>query len=209
MSSSLYPDRKFHVTLWSMIALVFVWSGIDCNDRLTWVMEVLPVVIGTIILMVMYPHLWFSRLVCWLLFAHAIVLMMGGHYTYAEVPIGNWLQEAFDWQRNHYDRLGHLLQGFVPAMVAREILIRRRVLTRGPWLNFLIVCVCLAISAVYEMLEWQAAVWTGGAADKFLGTQGDIWDTQWDMALAGIGAITALVTLSRLHDRSIGRVLLK
>lgn len=202
-------DTNLHLALWAIVGLFFVWSGIGCRDRLTWVMEVLPVVIGTIILWRMYPHFVFSRLVCWLLCFHAIVLVVGGHYTYAEVPVGYWVRDVFNLSRNPYDRLGHFFQGFVPAVIAREVFIRRGVVKRGAWSNFLAVCVSLAISATYELVEWQAAVWTGSAADAFLGTQGDIWDTQWDMGMALIGSLTALVFLKGIHDREMDRMIKK
>ena len=137
---------------------------------------------------------------------HALILMLGGHYTYAKVPLGFWVQDAFGLARNHYDRLGHLAQGFVPAMLAREVLLRRSPLQRGKWLGFLVVCVCLALSATYELIEWLAAVLGGSAADAFLGTQGDVWDTQWDMFMALVGAFSALVLLSRVHDRELARI---
>ena len=166
-------------------------------------MEVFPVLLISGILLRLYPSFRFTRLVCWLMWAHAIVLMIGGHYTYAEVPPFNWIRDHFHLARNDYDKVGHFMQGFVPAMIAREVLLRRGVLKRGPWLAFIVVCICLAISAVYELLEWQMAVWTGGKADAFLGTQGDPWDTQKDMATAFIGAMSALAALGRAHDRAL------
>jgi putative membrane protein len=195
-------DRPLHIFLWTISGIVFIWSYIGCVDRLTWIMEVAPVILGTIVLIAIYPSFRFSRLVCWFLCIHAIVLMIGGHYTYAEVPLFNWLRDTFDLSRNYYDRVGHFLQGFVPALIAREALIRLEVIKRSRWLNFVIVCICLAISAAYELVEWQAAVWTGSKADAFLGTQGDPWDTQWDMAMALIGAFAAIVFLPKIHDRS-------
>ena len=134
------------------------------------------------------------------------VLFVGGHYTYARVPLFDWLKPIFGWHRNHYDRLGHIVQGFVPAIVTREVFIRLQILNRKRWQPFLVVCVCLAISAFYELIEWWTAVATGEAADAFLGTQGDRWDTQWDMCFALIGSVTALLTLSRLHDRQLASV---
>jgi putative membrane protein len=145
----------------------------------------------------------FSRLACLLMLVHAIILLVGGHYTYAEMPLFNWLRHAYGWDRNYYDRVGHVAQGFIPAIIAREILLRRSPLRPGKWLFFLVVCVALAISAVYEMLEWWVAVASGSDAVAFLATQGDIWDTQWDMFLALLGAIAALALLSPWHDRSI------
>ena len=199
-------DSSLHIFLWSVVGLIFIGSYIGCADRFTWFLEVVPVILGTTVLLAFYDSFRFSRLVCWFLCAHAIVLMIGGHYTYAEVPLFNWLRDACHLSRNYYDRLGHFFQGFVPALIAREVLIRRNVLKRSSWLNFLVVSICLAISAAYELFEWQAAVWSGTKADAFLGTQGDPWDTQEDMAMAGVGAICALVLLSRWHDRQIARI---
>ncbi|NJN45452.1 MAG: DUF2238 domain-containing protein [Candidatus Competibacteraceae bacterium] len=187
-----------------MLALIV--SGIHPHDRLTWVLEVLPILIGIPILIVVYPRFRFTPLAYRLIFLHALILMLGAHYTYAHVPLGFWVQDWLDLSRNHYDRLGHLAQGFVPAILAREILLRRSPLVPGKWLFFLVACVCLAFSACYEFLEWWTAVIGGGAADAFLGTQGDIWDTQWDMFLALTGAITAQLTLRRIHDRQLKRV---
>jgi putative membrane protein len=144
-----------------------------------------------------------TPLVYWLILAHSIVLMVGGHYTYAEVPLFDWLKEPLGWSRNNYDKVGHFMQGFVPALVTRELLLRRTPLLRGGWLNVIVVATCLAISALYELIEWQVAVGTGEAADAFLGTQGDPWDTQKDMATALVGAIVAVVALGRVHDRQL------
>ena len=171
-------------------------------DRFTWFLEILPILVGSVVLLSISSHLQFSLLVCVLMWMHAIVLMVGGHYTYANVPLFNWIRDYFHLARNDYDRLGHFMQGFVPALIAREVLLRRGVLQRGPWLNFIVVCICLAISASYELFEWQAAVWSGSKADAFLGTQGDPWDTQEDMAMAIVGAITALLTMQQSHDAS-------
>jgi putative membrane protein len=141
-----------------------------------------------------------------LIFVHALILMLGGRYTYAEVPLGFWVRDALGLARNHYDRLGHFAQGFVPAIVAREILVRKSPLRRDGWLFFLVACVCLSVSAIYELVEWWTAVATGEAATAFLGTQGDPWDTQWDMFLALLGALTAQLTLARVHDRQLDRL---
>jgi putative membrane protein len=195
-------DRALAALLAGAVA-VFVWSGWSPADRLTWVLEVFPVVIAVPILLVTRRRFPLTSLVYGLIAIHATILMVGGRYTYAEVPLFNWVRDLFHLARNHYDRLGHFAQGFVPAMVAREILLRRTPLRRGPWLFFLVTCVCLAISAVYELVEWGAAVTTGTAADAFLGTQGDPWDTQKDMLLAGIGAIVGQWTLASTHDRQI------
>jgi len=172
----------------------------------TWVLEIAPILLVAPILVATARRFPLTPLVYRLLFLHALVLMVGGHYTYAKVPLGFWAQDAFGLARNHYDRLGHFAQGFVPAMLAREVLLRRSPLRRGKWLAFLVVCVCLAVSATYELIEWLAAVLGGSAADAFLGTQGDVWDTQWDMFMALVGATTALLVLSRLHDRQLARL---
>jgi putative membrane protein len=142
-------------------------------------------------------------LLCCLLAVHAVILMVGGHYTYAEVPLGFWVRDALGLARNHYDRLGHFAQGFVPAILAREVLLRNTSLRRGGWLFFLVVCVCLAFSAFYELVEWWTALISGEGATAFLGTQGDVWDTQWDMCLALVGALTAQLLLARAHDRQL------
>ena len=183
--------------------VLLVLSGIGPADRFTWFLEVAPVLIGVPIMIATYRRFPMTPLVYRLLLLHAVILMVGGHYTYAEVPLGFWMQEAFGFARNHYDRIGHLAQGFVPALLAREVLLRRSVLRRGGWLFFLVTCACLALSAVYELVEWWTALATGEAATAFLGTQGDPWDTQWDMFLALIGAVAAQLFLARLHDRQL------
>lgn len=195
-----------HVVLLVIVALVFIWSAINPHDRFTWFLEVTPAVLGVIILSALFTRFRFTPLVYFLMALHMIILMVGGRYTYAEVPLFNWIRDAFDLSRNHYDRVGHFAQGFVPALIAREVLIRRSPLQRGKWLFFIVVSICLAISGVYELIEWITAVFSGSAAEAFLGTQGDVWDTQKDMALALIGAIVALLTLSRLHDRQLEKL---
>ena len=187
-------------------AAVLVWSGIDPHDRFTWVLEVAPVLIGAPLLVALRPRLRLTRLVYTLLWIHAIILMVGGKYTYAEVPFGFWLQDVFDFERNHYDRIGHFAQGFIPAVLAREVFIRRSPLRGSRWLPFVVVCFCLAFSALYELIEFWTALSTGEAAEAFLGTQGDVWDTQWDMQMALLVAVTALVTLSGVHDRQLARL---
>ncbi len=187
------------LTLLSIVMVVLVWSGIAPHDRFTWFLEVAPVLIGLPVVILTAKRFPLTPLVCTLLAIHACVLMVGGKYTYAEVPLGYWVNTITGWTRNNYDRLGHFAQGFVPAIVAREILLRTSPLKRGKWITFLCLCICLAISATYELIEWRTAVATGGAADAFLGTQGDPWDTQEDMAMAGVGAIVALTTLSGVH----------
>ena len=190
--------------LFSWLIIFFtmlLWSAIKPHDFFTWFLEVLPALIGFAILLVTYKRFPLTRLTYWLILLHAIILMIGGHYTYAEVPFFNWIRDAFNLSRNHYDKVGHFIQGFVPAIIAREILIRKSPLKSGKWLFFIVVSICLAISALYELIEWWVALATGSAADAFLGTQGYIWDTQSDMALALLGAIIALLLLSKYHDR--------
>jgi len=194
------------LVLLALTGLVLIGSGVRPFDRVTWWMEVAPVLIGAPILIATFAKFRLSPLLYRLLFLHAVILMVGAHYSYARVPVGFWVQEWLELSRNHYDRLGHLAQGFIPAILAREILIRLSPLRRGRWLFFLIVCVCLAFSAFYELIEWWAAVIGGEASESFLGTQGDVWDTQWDMFLALSGALSALLLLARAHDRSMKSV---
>ena len=182
------------------VAVVFFWSGWFPKDRLTWVLEVFPVVLAVPLLIATRRRFPLTTLVYCLIAIHATILMVGAKYTYAEVPLFDWIRDAFHLTRNHYDRLGHFAQGFVPALVAREILLRTTPLRRGGWLFFLVTCVCLAISAVYELIEWSAAAATGSAADAFLGTQGDPWDTQKDMLLAGLGAVVGQLSLAKTQD---------
>jgi len=191
-------------TFWVVIfAAVLIWSGIGPHDYPTWLLEVAPALTAAAILWFTRERFPLTRLSYVLILIHCVILMVGGHYTYAEVPLGDWIRDAFDQSRNDYDKLGHFAQGFVPAIVAREILIRKKVVNHPGWRDFLIVCVCLAISAAYELIEWWVALLSGEAADSFLGTQGYIWDTQSDMWLALLGAVFALVLLSRLHDRQL------
>ena len=190
--------------LWVGIFLaVLAWSAIEPYDRLTWWMEVLPALAGFAVLVITRQRFQLTELVYILILVHAIILMVGGHYTYAEVPIGDWWRDFNGGDRNDYDKLGHLAQGFIPALIAREILLRNEVVTRRGWLSFLVLCIVLAISAFYELIEWWAALVSQEAADSFLGTQGYIWDTQSDMMWALCGAILSLLLLSRLHDRQI------
>jgi putative membrane protein len=182
---------------------VFIWSAINPRDYPTWVLEVAPAVIALIVLAATAMRFPLTPLVYLLILVHCVILMVGGHYTYAEVPAFDWIRDALDQQRNNYDKLGHFAQGFIPAMVAREILIRKRVVNGRGWLNFLILCFCLAVSAFYELIEWWVAMTSEQGADAFLGTQGYVWDTQSDMMYALIGAITALLVLSRLHDKQL------
>jgi putative membrane protein len=192
------------LVLLSIVAIVLVWSGIGPHDRTTWWLEVIPVIVAVPVLALTRNRFPLTPLAYRLIFVHALILMVGGHYTYARVPLGFWAQEIFDLARNHYDRLGHLAQGFVPAIIAREILIRTSPLKEGKWLPVVVTSICLAISAIYEFIEWWAALLGGSAATDFLGTQGDVWDTQWDMFLAFMGAMLAQLLLSRLHNAQLG-----
>lgn len=205
MEDSRARPTAYELCLLAIVVIVLIWSGIEPHDRFTWVLEVFPVIIGVPIIIYVYPRFRFTPLVYSLMAIHAVILMVGGRYTYAEVPLGFRLQEWLGFARNHYDRIGHFAQGFVPALVAREILIRRSPLRGTRWLPFLVICFCLAFSALYELIEFWTALATGEQAEAFLGTQGDPWDTQWDMMLALIGAITALMLLSRWHDRQLRR----
>ena len=182
---------------------VLVWSLIRPHDYFTWFLESFPALIGIIIVVALRHRFPLTPLLLTLLTIHAIILMVGGHYTYAEVPLGFWMRGLLHTARNDYDRIGHFAQGFVPAIAAREILIRRRVVRSRGWLYFIIVSICLAISAAYELLEWRVSIATGSKGDAFLGTQGDVWDTQEDMATALVAAFIAPLLLRRLHDRQI------
>jgi putative membrane protein len=182
---------------------LLIISRIGAAEPGTWVMEVFPIFIAVPLLVATAKRFPLTPLAYRLIFLHAIILMVGGHYTYAKVPLGFWMQRTFHFTRNHYDRIGHFAQGFVPAIITRELLLRRSPLVRGKWLFFLVTCVCLAISACYEFIEWAAAEVGGSQADAFLGSQGDVWDTQWDMLMALIGALAAQLTIARRHDREL------
>jgi putative membrane protein len=187
----------------ALVLVVLAWSGIRPHDRFTWFMEVFPVLLGLPVLLLTHRRFPLTPLLMGLLAVHACILMVGGKYTYAEVPLGNWVRDALGLARNHYDRLGHFAQGFVPAILAREMLWRRSPLRGSRWLPVVVASMCLAFSACYEFIEWWTALATGEGATAFLGTQGDPWDTQWDMFLALVGAVTALVTLSGVHERQL------
>jgi putative membrane protein len=184
---------------------VLLWSGIAPRDYVTWLLEVSPAIGALIALALTRRSFPLTPLAYVLVLAHSIILMIGGHYTYAEVPLGDWVGQALGWERNNYDKLGHFAQGFVPAIIAREILARLGVVNGARWRAFLVICVCLAISAFYELIEWGVAMLSDEAAESFLGTQGYVWDTQSDIALALLGALTALLLLGRLHDRQLAR----
>ena len=196
-------DARLHLTFLGVFLVALVVSLVYPYDIFTWFLEVVPALLGLAVLGLTYRRFRFTNLLYGLMTFHALVLLLGGHYTYARVPLGEWARDAFDLSRNHYDRFGHFVQGFVPALIARELLLRRTPLLRGRWLSLLCVCAALAVSATYELLEWSISVATGSAGDAFLGTQGDVFDTQKDMAMAFLGALLAIMTLSRLHDRQV------
>ena len=196
-------SRREGYLLVAILVIALVWSAIGAKSLGTWALEVVWIVIGAPIVLLNRRRFPLTRLVCWLLVGHALVLCYGGHYTYAETPFGDWLRDVFDWQRNNYDRLAHFVQGFVPALLVRELLLRLTPLRRGGWTFTLTAAVCLSVSACFEFVEWASAVILGGGADQFLGAQGDIWDAQWDMFLALCGAIVAQLVLSRVHDRQL------
>lgn len=198
-------DRRL---IWfvALLAPVVVWSWIGPHDRFTWWLESAPAVIGVPLILVLRKKFPLSSLLLVLLWLHCVLLLTGGHYTYALVPLGEWARGWFGWTRNNYDKLGHFTQGLVPAILTREILLRTSPLKGSKWLGFLVVCVCLAFSAFYELVEWFTAVTSGEAANDFLGTQGDPWDTQTDMLMALIGAVVAVTLLRRWHDRSLARL---
>lgn len=192
-----------------LLSLIAIWtvslivSGIRPYDQLTWVMEVMPALLGMIVMLWTWRRFPLTTLLYILILLHSLILMLGGHYTYARTPVGEWWREWFGLQRNNYDRFGHIAQGFFPAFIAREILLRLSPLKAGGWLNFLTITVCMAISVTYEFIEWWAALLLGGSAEEFLATQGDIWDTQWDMFLCTLGALAAVLLFGRAHDKMI------
>jgi len=194
-------DRQYLSALCTFVGVFFIWSAIRPHDYFTWFLEVFPVLIALPLLLMTRHKFPLTNLIYSLIALHMVILLVGGHYTYAEMPVFNWLRDYYSWDRNYYDRLGHVAQGFVPAMLAREILLRTSPLKPGKWLFFIVVCVCLAISAFYEFIEWWVALASGSDAVAFLATQGDIWDTQWDMFLAFSGAIFAQLLLTKIHMR--------
>jgi putative membrane protein len=197
---------RYLLALLAAVLLVMGWSAINPHDRFTWFLESFPVLIVLPLLFLTYTRFQFTTLVYTLIAIHVVILLIGGHYTYAEVPLFNWIRDNLGAARNNYDKVGHFAQGFIPAMVGRELVLRTSSLKPGKWLVTLIILSCLGISALYELLEWLVAEATGEAAEAFLGTQGDIWDTQKDMFLAGIGAVAALLVLTGIHDRQLRAV---
>jgi len=202
----MIKQTVFFGVLLLVLGLVFTWSAIKPHDYFTWFLEIFPILIALPILFFTFKKFPLSNLVYALILLHATILMVGGHYTYAEVPLFNWLRDTFDLSRNYYDRVGHFAQGFVPAMIAREILLRKQIVKntgkKNVWLFFIVCSICLSISACYEFVEWWVAVGSGAAAEAFLGTQGDVWDTQWDMFMALVGAVTAQICLAKWHNQS-------
>ncbi len=197
---------KFIYALVFLICLLLIWSAINPLEYFTWFLEVVPAIIGIVILIITFKKFRFTNLIYFLVFIHGTILIIGGHYTYAEVPLFNWLEDIFNQSRNNYDKLGHFAQGFVPAMITRELLIRKKIVLSKNWLNFIIVCIAMSISVTYEFIEWGVSIITGDGGDSFLGTQGYIWDTQSDMLFATIGAITALITLSKDHNEKLSKL---
>ena len=203
------PASGERALLLAVVTVALLWSAIAPRDRMTWFMEVVWVIVALPVIILNWRRFPLTRLLCWLLAAHALVLIHGGAYTYAETPFGFWLRDAgnalgMQLARNPWDRVGHVMQGFVPAILARELLLRRTPLRRGGWLAYLVLAACLSFSALFELIEWGSALAFGADADAFLATQGDVWDTQWDMFLCLCGAITSLLLWSRLHDRQLG-----
>lgn len=200
------PVAREHLVLLALFVAVIAWSAIRPHDYLTWALEVFPALIGLAVIIATYRGFPLTTFAYVCVLAHTAILAVGGHWTYALNPGFEWVREAFGLARNHYDRLGHFAQGFFPALIAREVIARTSPLKRGRWLAFLVVCFCLAVSACYEFIEWWTALILGQGADAFLGTQGDPWDTQWDMFLALTGATLAMLTLSRAQDRALARI---
>ena len=197
----------YHLTLLITFLLVLIWSAIAPHDYFTWFLEVFPALIGLILILITYKKFPLTDFLYTLILIHAIVLCVGGHYTYTEVPLFDWIRDVLGQARNNYDKVGHLAQGFIPVFLAREILLRKWVVMKKGWVWVLSIGLCMAFSSLYEMFEWWISIWTGSAGDSFLGTQGYIWDTQSDMFYAMIGAIVGIIFFSRLHDRALKRFL--
>ncbi len=197
--------KKYYFLI-SFFLFGLIISAINPHDYFTWILEVFPAMIGFLVLLATFKKFQFSYLTYTMILFHCIVLFVGGHYTYAEVPLFDWIREAFHQSRNNYDKVGHFTQGFVPAMITRELLVRKDVVKKGGWLSFLTVCVCLSISAFYEFLEWFVAIVSGQDSESFLGTQGYVWDTQSDMLYAFLGALCMIVLFSKIQDGQIKKV---
>jgi putative membrane protein len=197
---------KLHLSLLIIFIIASIASYIGCKEVFTWFLECLPAFLGVIVLMLSYKNFKFSDFTYWMILIHCLILIIGGHYTYAEVPLFDWIKEVFNQSRNNYDKVGHFAQGFVPALIVREIFVRKNVVNGKKWLGVIAVSIALAISALYELIEWFVSVNTGESGDAFLGTQGDIWDTQSDMLTAFIGASIAIILFSRLQQKSITRL---
>lgn len=201
------PSKRYHIILLIVVLVFWVWSGIKPQDtRLTWVLETFPFIIALPVMLITYKRFQLTDLTYTLIAIHAMILMLGGHYSYAKVPLGFWMEEWFGWTRNNYDKIGHLMQGFGPAIYTREIIARTSPLKRGKWLGFMSVAVPLAFSAIYEIIEWLASLTNPNDTEAFLGTQGYIWDTQTDMFLCLIGSILALIFLTKLHNRYLSKI---
>lgn len=199
--------KEKYLLLLSVIFLsVLIWSAIRPKDYFTWILEVTPGIIGFIVLVFTYKKFRFTDFTCTLILIHCLVLFVGGHYTYAEVPLFNWIKDLMHDTRNNYDKVGHFAQGFVPTMIARELLVRLKVVNGKKWLSFFVVCIALSISVIYEFIEWWTALLTGESAEAFLGTQGYVWDTQSDMLWALIGSIAALALFSKYQDEKINKI---
>ncbi len=199
-------DKTLYASLAMLVLLALIWSGVAPYDRATWLLEVAPVLIAAPLLLWSYPRFPLTRLLYWVIAIHSLILILGGTYTYARVPAGFWVQDWFELSRNPYDKLGHFIQGVTPALLAREILLRLRIVAPGKMLGLLSLCVALAFSAFYELIEWWVALLAGQGAEDFLGTQGDPWDTQSDMFMALLGALISVSWLSRAQDRQIARL---
>lgn len=210
MSDERRPISGGSIILWLLVfSSVLTWSAVNPRERVIWFLEVAPALLGLLVLVITFRSFQFTRIAYWLILAHSVILMVGGHYTYAEVPLFNWIRDAFDMSRNNYDKVGHFAQGFVPAIIAREILIRKSPLKEGKWLFFVVVSICLGLSAFYEFIEWWVALAGGTAAEAFLGTQGYVWDTQSDMFMAFVGAVAALLLLGKAHDRALAKYVIR
>ncbi len=195
-----------HITLLSIYLIVLIWSAINPHDYFTWVLEVFPALIGLGILLATKNKFPLTDITYILILVHCCILFVGGHYTYAEVPLFDWIKEYFGQDRNNYDKVGHIAQGFVPAIIIREVFVRKEIIKKGMWLSVIVVFFCLGISAMYELLEWLVAELSGEGADAFLGTQGYAWDTQSDMLCAMIGAISSLLLFSKLQEKQINKI---